>query len=71
MVTASPQKVPAETMDALRSSIATLTAKAPEEVEPYRGLVLGCAQAVAQAKGGLKPGEEAAIGSIRQSLAMG
>ena len=34
---------------------ATLGAKAPEEVEPYRELVLGAAAAVAEAKGGVKP----------------
>ena len=67
-LTAKPEEVRNGTMDALRSTIATLQAKAPEEVEPYRQLVLGMAQAVAEAKGGVKPTEEAAMGMIREAL---
>ena len=52
-ITTSPEKLRAETMAALKSSIATLAAKAPEEVEPYRALVLGIAEAVGTAKGGV------------------
>jgi hypothetical protein len=51
-LTSSPDSVRAGTMDALRSSVATLTAKAPDEVDPYRQLVLGLTDAVAAAKGG-------------------
>jgi hypothetical protein len=51
-LTTSPDTVRAGTMDALRSSVATLTAKSPDDVEPYRQLVLGLAEAVATAKGG-------------------
>jgi hypothetical protein len=51
-LTTSPDSVRAGTMDALRSSVATLSAKAPDEVEPYRQLVLGLTDAVAAAKGG-------------------
>ena len=35
-----PDEVRAGTIEALRSTVALLTAKAPEEVEPYRALVL-------------------------------
>ena len=55
-------------MEALRSTVATLQAKAPDEVEPYRQLVLGIATAVAEAKGGVKPTEEAALQLIREAL---
>jgi tellurite resistance protein len=67
-LTAKPEEVRAGTLDALRSTIATLEARAPEEVEPYRQLVLGIAEAVAAAKGGIKPTEEAAVGVIREAL---
>jgi tellurite resistance protein len=58
----------AETMEALRSSIATLQAKSPADVDPYRELVLGVTQAVADAKGGVVPVETAMIEAIRESL---
>jgi L-rhamnose mutarotase len=67
-LTSRPEEVRAGTLEALRSTVATLQAKAPDEVEPYRALVLGAATAVAQAKGGVKPTEEAAIAAIREAL---
>ena len=67
-LTASPEKVRAETMEALRSSVATLTVKAPDELDAYRGLVLGVAEAVAQAKSGEAPVEAATIAEIRTAL---
>jgi len=66
--TSSPQKVEAETLDALRSSTATLGAKAPDESDAYRQLVLDVADAVAEAKGGVKEGETAAIVKIKEAL---
>jgi hypothetical protein len=50
--TASPDKVRNETMEALGQAIAALTAKAPDDLQPYRDVVLGTAHAVAMAKGG-------------------
>jgi hypothetical protein len=67
-LTTSPERVRAETMEALRSSVATLQAKAPADVEPYRQLVLGVAEAVAAAKGGEAPAERAIIAQIREAL---
>jgi hypothetical protein len=64
----SAQEVEAETLAALRSALATLAAKAPDEVNAYRRLVLHVAEAVAEAKGGVKPGETAAIGAIKGAL---
>ena len=66
--TASPQKVEAETLEALRSATAILAAKAPDEADAYRTLVLDVADSVANAKGGLKPGETTAIDKIRDAL---
>ena len=65
----SPDRMRAETLDALRSSVATLNAKAPADVEPYRELVIGVAQAAAEAKGGEAAVETAMIDAIRESLA--
>ena len=65
----SPDRMRAETLDALRSSVATLNAKAPADVEPYRELVMGVAQAAAEAKGGETAVETAMIDAVRESLA--
>jgi len=67
-LTASQQKVETETLDALRSSVTTLTEKSPEDLDAYRQLVLDVATAVAEAKGGVKPAETAVIESIRGAL---
>jgi hypothetical protein len=67
-VTTSPQEVEAETVEALHSANAILAAKAPDEVGAYRELVLGAAAAVADAKGGVKPGETAAIDVVREAV---
>jgi len=67
-LTASTQEVEAETLEALRSGTAILAAKAPDEAAAYRQLVLDVADAVANAKGGLKPGETAAIDKIKEAL---
>ena len=69
-LTASPEKVRAETMEALRSTMATLAAKAPDDVEPYKAFVIGLAEAVANAKGdGTSQVETAMIVEIKAALA--
>jgi tellurite resistance protein len=65
---ASPKEVVEGTMNALGAAVAVLSAKAPEELDAYRGLVLAVATAVAEAKGGVKDEETAAIGRIKQAL---
>jgi len=67
-LTASPQKVETETLEALRAATATLAAKAPDELAGYRHFVLDVADAVAEAKGGIKPGETAAIDKIKAAV---
>ncbi len=67
-MTASAQKVEAETLEALSSAVTTLAAKAPDEVEPYRRLVVDVAEAVAEAKGGTKADETAAIDAIKEAV---
>ena len=58
-----------ETLSALRSAIAALGAKAPEEVEAYRSFVLEVAQSVASAAGGGDTAESAAVDKVRSALA--
>ncbi len=66
--TASPEKAEAETLAALQSAMAALASKAPDEAAAYRQLVLDVANAVASAKGGVKPGETQAIEKITAAL---
>ena len=69
-ITTPPDRVRTETMDALRTAIAALQQKSPDDVGPYRDFVLGIAQAVAEAKGGVKPVESEMIASIHAALGM-
>jgi hypothetical protein len=61
-------RIEVETLKALRTAAATLATNAPKEVVAYRDLVLGVADHVAQHLGGVRPGETAAIGKIREAL---
>jgi UTP-glucose-1-phosphate uridylyltransferase len=70
-LTTSRQEVEAETFEALRSATETLAAKAPEETENYRQLVLGVADAVAAAKSGVEESETAALDKIKEALRAG
>ncbi len=65
---ASPKEVIQGTIDALGAAVAVLGTKAPDELEAYRGLVLDVATAVAEAKGGVKDEETAAIERITAAL---
>jgi len=67
-LTTNPDKVRAGTILALQSSVQILSAKAPDELEPYRQLVLGIATAVAEAKKGVSPSESAVIGAVKEAL---
>jgi tellurite resistance protein len=65
---ASPKEVVEGTMNSLAAAVAVLGAKAPDELEAYRRLVLDVATAVAEAKGGVKDEETAAIERITAAL---
>ncbi|MDF2752347.1 MAG: hypothetical protein K0S82_730 [Gaiellaceae bacterium] len=65
---ASPKEVVEGTLNALDTAVGVLGAKAPDELDAYRGLVLDVATAVAEAKGGVKDEETAAIAKITQAL---
>ena len=63
-----PEKMRAETMAALATSRTALAAKAPDETGAYRELVLGAAQAVAEAKSGVTPVETSMLEEVRSAL---
>jgi hypothetical protein len=56
-------------MEALQAATATLHAKAPDELEPYRSFVLELARSVGRAAGGGDAAETAAIEKIDAALA--
>jgi tellurite resistance protein len=65
---ASPKEVVEETINALGTSAEVLGQKAPDELEAYRSFVLDVATAAAEAKGGVKDEEKAAIDRITTAL---
>jgi hypothetical protein len=67
-LTTPPDRLRDETIAALRAAVELLSTKAPDDVEAYRTLVLGLADAVAAAKGGTTDVETAAIGQLREAL---
>lgn len=68
---ASPKEVGEGTINALTTAVTVLGEKAPDELEDYRSLVLDVANAAAEAKGGVKETETAAIETITTALAAG
>jgi hypothetical protein len=67
-VTASPDEVERGTLDSLRSAIATLEQKAPDQADAYRSFVMEVARSVADAAGGGETGESEAISRIEAAL---
>ena len=65
---ASRDEVVEGTIKALGGAVAALNEKAPDELEPYRALVLDVATAAAEAKGGVQEKEAAAIERIKSAL---
>lgn len=70
-MTASPKEVAEGTTSALETAVNALGEKAPDELEAYRRFVLDVARAVAEAKGGVKEAETAAIDLIAAALGAG
>jgi hypothetical protein len=68
-LSASPDEVERETLEALPDAVGILKAKAPEELDAYRSLVLGVAESVAEAAKGVGAGESGAIEKIRSAVA--
>ena len=67
-LTSSPDKVEQETLAALQAAKSALQEKAPDEVQPYRDLVLGVAQSVSDAAGGGEAAESGAIEKVRSAV---
>jgi hypothetical protein len=68
-LSSSPEKVESETVAALQTAKTTLQSKAPDELEPYKQLVVDVAQSVSKAAGGGDTEEAAAIEKIDAALA--
>jgi hypothetical protein len=68
-LTAQPDQIERDTMDALHSAVSILQSKAPDELEAYRSFVLEVAQSVSDAAGGGEAAEGQAIEKIRGALA--
>ena len=67
-LTSSPQKVETESLGALRSSMETLRAKAPDEASAYSEFVLDVAESVAKAADDIGAPESGALEKIREAL---
>ena len=67
-VRSSPAEIESETLEALRSAVATLESKAPDEVEAYKSFVLDVAQSVAEAAEGGSEVEGSVLEKIRSAL---
>jgi hypothetical protein len=65
---ASPREVEQGTMEALHASVATLRAKAPDDLEGYRAFVLELAESVGKAAGGGDEAEAGTVEKIRAAL---
>jgi hypothetical protein len=68
-LTSSPDKVEQETLAALQTAKTTLESKAPDELQPYRDLVIDVAQSVASAAPGGDAAESGAIEKVRSAVA--
>lgn len=66
---ATPSEVDAAADEALQAAVATLRAKAPDEVESYRAFVLELVEAVGRAAKGGDAAEAAAIERVKAALA--
>ena len=67
-VRSSPEELESGTVEALRGAVATLEAKAPDEVEAYKAFVLELAEAVGRSAGGGDEAEAATVEKIRAAL---
>jgi hypothetical protein len=68
-LTSSPEEVERDTLVALQAAKRTLESKAPEELEPYRELVVQVAESVAKAAGGGETAESGAVEKVRSAVA--
>ena len=67
-LTSRPEEIESGTLDALRSSVQLLEAKAPDELAAYRAFVLDLAKSVAAAAPGGDTAESGAVTKIEAAL---
>jgi hypothetical protein len=67
-LTSSPKEIETETIQALRSSMSTLKAKAPDDAQANRDFVLNVAKSVGEAVKGTTTSESDAIQKIDAAL---
>jgi hypothetical protein len=67
-LTSKPDEIESGTLDSLRSAVATLEQKAPDEVDAYRSFVVEVARSVSAAAGGGDEAESEVIGKIEAAL---
>jgi len=70
-VTTPPDKVEAETLEALGAAVPLIQTKAPDELEAYRSFVLDLARSVAAAAPGGDEAEAGTVAKIEAALAAG
>lgn len=66
---ASPQEIETETIGSLKSSMALLKAKSPDDAQAYHDFVLNVAKSVGEAVKGTSASETDAIAKIEAALA--
>jgi hypothetical protein len=67
-MTASPDKVERETLEALQAAKTTLATKAPDELDSYRQFVVDITRSVAAAAGGGETSESETIEKVSSAL---
>ena len=67
-MTASPDKVERETLEALQAAKTTLATKAPDELDSYRQFVVDITRSVAAAAGGGETAERETIEKVSAAL---
>jgi hypothetical protein len=67
-LSAKPDEIESGTLDALRSAVATLEQKAPDDVDAYKAFVVEVARSVSEAAGGGDQSESEAITKIQGVL---
>jgi hypothetical protein len=65
---ASSQEIETGTLEAIRAALATLQAKAPDEIDAYKAFVVEVSESVANAVSGVAPPESAALDKIKGAL---
>lgn len=64
----NPANIETPTLERLAAASALLARKAPEELSAFRMFILGIAETVAEAAGGVSPAEMHAIEKVRAAL---